>query len=82
MADTVECFTKSPLILSFSAPARLGKLASFAAASASGCGRGEGTPELSAALVIGSSLPAASACGCGHVEMPARQGELAGRETE
>ena len=29
-----------------------------------------------------SSLPAASACGCGHAEMQARQGELAGRETE
>ena len=47
MPNPVDCFAKSPLILSFSAQARLGVLASFAAAPASGCGRGEGTPELS-----------------------------------
>src|SRR5208337_4247522 len=55
--NLVECFTEAPLILSFSAQARLGVLASFAAAPASGCGRGEGTPELPAARIIASSLP-------------------------
>jgi hypothetical protein len=45
----VDWFTESPLILSFSAQARPGVLASFAAAPASGCGRGEGTLELAAA---------------------------------
>jgi hypothetical protein len=75
-------FTKTPLILSFSAQARPGVLASFAAAPLWGCGRGEGTPELSPRVVRASSLPAASACGCCYAEMQARQGELAGRETE
>jgi len=44
--------------------------------------RGEGTPELTPRIFRASSLPAASAYGCGHAEMQARQGELAGRETE
>ncbi len=47
--NQLDCFAKSPLILSFSAPARLGELASFAAASGCGCGRGEGTPKISLA---------------------------------
>jgi hypothetical protein len=34
MSNPLECFTKSPLILSFSGQARLGVLASFAAAPA------------------------------------------------
>ena len=44
ISNPLEYLAKFPLILSFSARARLGVLASFAAAPASGCGRGEGTP--------------------------------------
>ena len=57
---------KGFLILSFSAQARLGGLASFAAASASG--RGEGTPELSLARIRGCSLQSAFARECGHLQ--------------
>ena len=55
---------KSPLILSFSAQARLGVLASCAAAPASGCGLGEGTLEQPPGVVQASLSPAIATPGC------------------